>query len=107
VTMLDNGTGGDVTAGDGIYTVVLPAAVQINRRLVRYRISATDTLGASITGPHADDPVANFAYYVYAGVPDYQGALQPGAGGAAGQVQTFTSNTLNSIPVLTLIAKIT
>jgi hypothetical protein len=105
VTMVDNGTNGDAAAGDGVFTAVLPASVQVNRRLVRYRITATDTLGASVTGPNIDDPVQNFAYYVYAGVPDYQGALQPGAGGAAGQAQTFTGSTLGSIPMITLITK--
>ncbi|HEY2762340.1 MAG TPA: CotH kinase family protein, partial [Pirellulales bacterium] len=105
VSMFDDGTNGDATAGDGIYTAVLPASVQVNRRLVRYRITATGSDGLSITGPYADDPVPNFAYYVYAGVPSYTAALQPGGSGAAGQTQTFSSTTMSSIPILQLITK--
>jgi fibronectin type 3 domain-containing protein len=103
--MHDDGLNGDTTAGDDIYTAVIPASVQVNRRLVRYRITSTDTLGASVTGPYADDPVPNFAYYVYDGIPSYSAALQPGAAGAAGQVQTFSPSTLNSIPVIQLLTK--
>jgi fibronectin type 3 domain-containing protein len=105
VTMHDDGLNGDTTAGDGIYTYLMPASIQVNRRLVRYRITSTDNLGASITGPYADDPVPDFAYYVYAGVPAYSAALQPGASGAAGQVQTFSTSTLTSLPVIQLITK--
>lgn len=43
--MLDGGVSGDVLAGDGIFTAVLPASLQTHRRLVRYRIVAADTLG--------------------------------------------------------------
>ncbi len=99
VAMLDDGTGGDEMAGDSIYTAVLPAAVQTNRRLVRYRIAFVDALGNSETVPYADDEQPNFAYYVYAGVPDWQGALFPGSTPA----QTFTSNVLSKVPVYTLI----
>ena len=37
VPMNDSGTGGDLQAGDGVYSTVLPADVQKHRRLVRYR----------------------------------------------------------------------
>ena len=67
--MNDDGQGDDLAAGDGIYTALIPAAVQTHRRLVRYRITATDGLGASVTAPYADDPQPNFAYFVYDGVP--------------------------------------
>ena len=65
VAMHDDGSGGDAKAGDTVYTAVLPAALQQHRHLVRYRISATDGQGASVTGPYEDDPVPNFTYYVY------------------------------------------
>ncbi|HTQ39662.1 MAG TPA: CotH kinase family protein [Pirellulales bacterium] len=105
VTMFDDGTNGDATAGDGIYTAVLPASVQVDRRLVRYRITATGNDGLSITGPYDDDPVPNFAYYVYSGVPSYTAALDPGASGSSGQTQTFSSATMSSVPVLQLLTK--
>ena len=46
VPMHDDGLAGDATAGDGIYTAVLPGSLQTDRRLVRYRVTATDTLGS-------------------------------------------------------------
>lgn len=105
LNMHDDGLNGDAVAGDDVYTAVIPASVQVNRRLVRYRITSTDTLGASVTGPYTDDPVPDFAYYVYDGIPSYSAALQPGGAGAAGQVQTFSPSTLNSIPVVQLLTK--
>ncbi len=76
--MYDDGTQGDATAADGVYTAVMAGVLQTNRLLVRYRISATDSLGASVTTPYADDPQPNFAYYVYNGIPSWTGAVQPG-----------------------------
>ena len=103
VPMLDNGTGGDAVAGDSIYTVTLPAALQTNRRLVRYRLTFADALGNSQTVPYADDEQPNFAYYVYAGTPDWSGAFNPGAT----PVVSYPSNVLNALPVYTLIANAT
>ena len=71
VVMVDNGLFGDEVAGDDVYTAVLPP--QANRTLVRYRITATDTFGASRRAPFEDDESLNFAYFVYDGVPDYFG----------------------------------
>ncbi|WP_172992225.1 lamin tail domain-containing protein [Lacipirellula parvula] len=78
VTMTDDGLNGDAVAGDGVYSVTLPGSLQVNRRLVRYRVTATDTLDASVRGPYADDPQPNFAYFVYDGVPNYTASLRPG-----------------------------
>lgn len=78
VAMRDDGSNGDQVAGDAIYSVTLPSSIQTHRRLVRYRITATDTVGASIQAPYADDPQPNFAYFVYDGVPDYMASLRPG-----------------------------
>jgi hypothetical protein len=106
VAMNDAGTGGDAAAGDNVYTAVLPAAVQTNRRLVRYRITATDGLGLSVRGPYVDDPQPNFAYYVYNGVPAWSGAIQPTSGDPVkAQVVTYPASVMNSLPVYTLISK--
>ncbi len=69
VTMQDDGLNGDAKAGDAIYTAVLPP--QANRTLVRYRITCTDSFGASRRAPFEDDESLNFAYFVYDGVPNY------------------------------------
>src|SRR5262249_30704086 len=71
VSMHDDGLNGDETPGDGVYTVLL--APQANRSLVRYRITCSDSLGASRRAPFEDDPSLNFAYFVYDGIPAYQG----------------------------------
>ena len=78
IPMVDDGTAGDFEANDSVYTATIPGVVQSHRNLVRYRISATDGLNASVTVPYADDPQPNFAYFVYDGVPDWNGSLQPG-----------------------------
>src|SRR5688572_4802465 len=101
LAMRDDGTNGDATAGDGIYTVVLPPALQQHRRLIRYRITASDNLGASVTAPYADDPVPNFTYFVYDGVPAWQAADRPGVT----PVQTYDPATLTSMPVYHLITQ--
>ena len=69
--MLDNGLGGDSLAGDGTYSVTLPP--QAHRSLVRYRITVSDAEGVSTRVPYVDDPSLNFAYFVYDGIPDYNG----------------------------------
>jgi len=88
VFMLDDGTGGDATAGDGVYTTVIEG--QAHRTLVRFRFQAMDMLGAVTSAPYADDPALNFAYFVYDGVPDYEG---------------FSSEMLQSLPVHHLLTR--
>ncbi len=92
VPMVDDGTGGDAVAADSTYSAVLPGALHTHRRLVRYRIVATDGAGLAIRAPYADDPGRNFAYFVYGGAPAWQ------AGG-----QTFDFNQLEPVPVYHLI----
>ena len=97
--MFDDGTHGDGVSGDAVYTAVLPGELQTHRQLVRYRISATDTLGASVTGPYDDDPQPNFAYFVYDGVPAWTGSVQPGVTAPV----TYDSELLSSVPTYHLI----
>jgi len=103
--MRDDGTGGDQLAGDSVFTVELSGNLQIHRRLVRYRVEAADSGGREVLVPYPDDPVPNFAYFVYAGVPAWTGAVRPGDGGALGQVFGVSSNEMNRLPVIQLIAK--
>jgi hypothetical protein len=103
VAMRDDGTNGDAVAGDGVFSVILPGSLQTNRRLVRYRITATDTLGASVRGPYADDPQPNFAYFVYDGVPNYTASLQPGVQPTV----VYPGGTLDDLATYHLIANAT
>ena len=105
--MLDDGTGADATAGDAIYTAVMPAGLQTHRRLMRYRISSADAAGAEIQVPYSDDEQPNFAYFVYNGVPAWTGAVQPGNGGSRGQTRTYPSSLLSGIQTWHLIANAT
>ena len=101
IPMNDSGAAGDVTSGDSIYTAILPASMQVNRRLIRYRITARDSLGLSIQVPYADDPQPNFAYFVYGAVPAWSGSVRPGTTTPF----TVSSNEMNRLPVYTLLAK--
>ena len=104
LAMLDTGTGGDTTAGDNTFSVTLPAELQVHRRLVRYRIAATDSRGQSVTTPYADDGSPNFAYFCYNGVPSWTGAFRPGAAGAPGTLATFPESLVRERPAYHLLA---
>ncbi len=101
VTMVDDGTQGDALAGDGIYSGRIPAYKQKHRSLMRYRLTASDTKGASIQVPYADDPQPNFAYFVYDGIPTWTGSIRPGV---AADV-TYSTETMRSVPAFHLISK--
>ena len=98
--MRDDGANGDALAGDGIYTVVLPASVQTHRRLVRYRIVAADLLGKSARVPYLDDEQPNFAYLVYNGAPAWTGRNQP----PGSTPTTFPASLMTTLPTYQLIA---
>lgn len=106
VAMNDAGLDGDVAAGDAIFSVTMPRALQTHRRLVRYRFTAADALGNSINAPYADDPVPNFAYFVYDGIPAYRGAIQPASSDPARRlVVEYPPEVMASVPVYHLITK--
>ena len=101
VPMVDDGSGGDALADDDIFTATMPAALQVHRRLVRYRITAADVLGSSVRVPYADDGSPNFAYFVYGGVPAWTAAQNPGSTAP----QTFPAEVMSGQqPVYHLVA---
>ncbi|MHC4742659.1 MAG: lamin tail domain-containing protein, partial [Planctomycetota bacterium] len=101
LAMTDDGMGADEEAGDDTYTAVIDGSLNTHRLLARYRITATDTTGLSIRGPYEDDPVPNFAYFVYDGAPAWEGAIQPGVT----EVVSYSAGLMNSLPVYHLISK--
>jgi hypothetical protein len=103
LAMLDDGLNGDAVAGDGVFSVTLPGSLQTHRRLVRYRVVATDTLGASLRAPYADDLQPNFAYFVYDGVPNYTASLRPGVQPNV----VYSGDALDSIATYHLLANST
>lgn len=100
VAMNDQGVDGDSEAGDDTYSGVIPASVQEHRNLVRYRIHVEDVLGASANVPYPDDLNHNFAYFVYDGVPDWQGSLT-----SSTVERTFELDTYNPIATYHLLTK--
>jgi hypothetical protein len=99
--MRDDGTGGDATAGDSIYTATIPA--QGNRTLVRYRIEAQDQGNRTIRVPYADDESLNFVCFVYNGVPAYTASKDSVHPEGPGHV--YSSEIMTSVPVYFLITR--
>ena len=99
IPLADDGTGGDVIANDGTYSATIPANLNTHRRLIRYRIVAIDSLSSSILVPYADDPVPNFAYYVYDQTPNWTGAARPGVSPEI----TYDGELLDSVATYQLV----
>ncbi len=88
------------------YTAQIPATVQTNRRLVRYRLKATDAQGRAFSAPPASDAEPNLAYFVYDGVPAWKAAIQPGSRDARlGELIQFDTNIMTQVQSYFLIAK--
>lgn len=68
IAMRDDGTQGDLVAGDGVYAAQI--SPQSSKSLVRYRIHADGLNGLSETYPDQFEPNWNRAYYVYNGEND-------------------------------------
>ncbi|MBN9691872.1 MAG: lamin tail domain-containing protein [Verrucomicrobia bacterium] len=98
VPMNDAGTGGDAVAGDGTFSATLPALLQEHRRLIRYRITATDGT-AAVSVPYPDDEQPNFAYFVYGGLPAWTARNRP----PSGTPTTFPPSLLSSLPAYHLL----
>ncbi len=92
IPMLDDGVGADSTANNGLYTALIPASIQANRRLVRYRVKVTTTNGFSKIYPDQNHTESNYAYYVYDGDADFNG---------------YSFASLNPLQNVTIITKTT
>ncbi len=99
--MHDDGLAGDATAGDDRFTIQLPGSLQVHRRLIRYRIVVRDMLGNELQVPFADDTQPNFAYFVYDGVPAWEGSIRPGVE----PVVEYPEEVMQSLPVYHLISR--
>ncbi|HUF61904.1 MAG TPA: CotH kinase family protein [Verrucomicrobiales bacterium] len=97
--MRDDGTQGDASAADGIFTAVVPGELQEHRHLLRYRVAASTGEGHSVRVPYEDDPAPNFAWFVYDGVLPWTGAAQPGVT----EENTYDPALLTAVPVYHLI----
>ena len=63
LAMLDDGVAPDAVAGDGIYTVNIPASALAPGEMTRWRFVATDTSGAQTKEPAFRDPVDSHQYF--------------------------------------------
>ena len=61
IAMRDDGAGGDATAGDGIYTAMIPGAAA--GQMVRWYVSATDTSAVQTREPMFLDPTNSPEYF--------------------------------------------
>ena len=85
ITMVDDGTGGDAKAGDGIWTAIIPADAFIAGEMTRWRFVATDTLGTETKEPAYRSPIDSHQYFgTVAHDPDLRSNLPV--------VHWFTSN---------------
>lgn len=89
-------------AAGGGFSADVPATAQQHRNLVRYRIRSGNA--KTILLPAAEDAQGNYAYFVYAGVPEWKGAVNPTGSGAARTVQTFPAAVLTNVAVYHLLA---
>src|SRR5213082_1610838 len=86
VAMNDSGANGDVTAGDGIWSAIIPAGASTNGQMIRYYLSATDAQNNSSRWPLFPDPVDS-EQYLGTVVSD------PGIESLLPVVQLFVENT--------------
>lgn len=88
------------------FTAELPGAMQMHRRLVRYRIASVDSAGQPALTPRTNDAQPNFAYFVYDGVPAWSGAVNPNSNDPKLRtLVTFGTNVMRSIQAYHLLAK--
>jgi hypothetical protein len=71
VPMTDNGNSGDVTAGDGIFSAIIPASASTNGQMVRYLITAQSLQGVSSKWPLFYNPTNSEQYLGTVVNPDY------------------------------------
>jgi hypothetical protein len=63
VSMNDSGTGSDQTAGDGVYTGVIPESAYTAGQMVRWFVTAEDTIGDDSRFPLFLKPTASAEYF--------------------------------------------
>ncbi|MFO0875856.1 MAG: choice-of-anchor X domain-containing protein [Gemmataceae bacterium] len=99
--MRDDGREGDEKAGDGVYSVLVPASYQKHRWLLRYRVVARGPGGRMVQAPGSDDDCPNFAWWCSEGPAAWKAASEPGKSPPL----TFSSEFLKTLQSLTLLAR--
>jgi hypothetical protein len=99
--MRDDGQEGDAKAGDGVFSVRVPANWQKHRWLVRYRVVATGKDGKTTRMPSADGPSPNYAWWCDAGPTAWTGTRDPGKT----PVLNFSPEFFGTMQTMHLLAK--
>ncbi|MDB6153333.1 MAG: hypothetical protein JWL90_1786, partial [Chthoniobacteraceae bacterium] len=84
-----------------VFKAELPAELQKNRRLIRYRLLS----GKTVIAPDEDDSAHNFAYFVYDGIPEWRAAINPKGTGKEREAITFSPAVMSSVQAYHLISK--
>lgn len=63
IEMTDDGAGSDASAGDGIWTAVIPAAAFVPGKMTRWRFVASDIQGTETREPAFRSPTDSHQYY--------------------------------------------
>lgn len=63
VMMLDDGTGADTAAGDGIFTAIIPIGAIAPGQMLRWKVEATDDSNNTSLSPAYPDPLDSPQYY--------------------------------------------
>jgi hypothetical protein len=63
LTMVDDGSGDDATAGDGIYSATISTSTLSEGEMIRWKVTATDTGGGTSTQPQFPDPLDSPEYF--------------------------------------------
>jgi hypothetical protein len=71
LTMYDDGTHGDLTSGDGVYSSTIPASAGTTGEMVRYYITALDASNVMSRLPVFSDPASTAEYLGTVVNPDY------------------------------------
>ena len=84
----------------------LPGTVQQNRRLIRYRLAIQDTSGKRLVTPDFGDVPANYAYFVYDGIPAWTGSIDPRSDDPKlAAPMTFPPETMRRVQTYYLLGK--
>src|SRR5687768_8617409 len=61
--MFDNGTNGDVVAGDGTWSAIIPSSAFVAGEMTRWRLTANDTAGTETREPSYRNALDSHQYY--------------------------------------------
>lgn len=93
-------------ADEVTFLTELPATLQKNRRLIRYRLRVQDSAGKTSWAPSLEQTPPNQAYFVYDGIPTWSGAIDPRSSDTKmASAITFPAEVMQRVQAYHLIGK--